>query len=109
MAYSEELAERIRALLGPRPGVVEKRMFGGVAWMVTGNLAVATLGEDLMARLGVEDAERAAAEDRVAPMEMGGRPMRAWVRVDAARIADDAELARWVDAGADFASGLPPK
>lgn len=109
MAYSEELAERIRTLLGPRPGVVEKRMFGGVAWMVTGNLAVATYGDDLMTRLGVEDAERATAEPQVAPIEMGGRTMRAWVRVDAARVADDAELARWVDAGVDFAAGLPPK
>jgi TfoX/Sxy family transcriptional regulator of competence genes len=107
--YDETLAQRIRDVIGVRTGVVEKRMFGGICWMVTGNLAVGTLGEDLMVRLGSEDAERAVAEQDVAPMEMGGRPMRAWVRVDAAVIADDGELARWVDAGADFAASLPPK
>jgi TfoX/Sxy family transcriptional regulator of competence genes len=109
MAYSEELAARIRELIGLRDGVSERRMFGGVAWMVHGNMAVGTLGEDLMVRLAPDDAERALAEPHVGPMEFTGRPMRGFITVAAAGVADDAALASWVDAGADHAASLPPK
>ena len=109
MAYSEALATRIREVLGARDGVSERRMFGGVAWMVHGNMAVGTLGEDLMVRMAPEDAERALGEPHVGPMDFTGRPMRGFVRVDAAGIADDPVLAGWVDAGADHAASLPPK
>ncbi len=84
-------------------------MFGGVAWMVNGNMACGTLGEDLMVRLDREDAEMALTEDHVGPMEFTGRPMRGFVTVEAAGVEDDAELGRWVEAGADFAESLPAK
>ena len=84
-------------------------MFGGVAWMVKGNMACGTLGEDLMVRLDREDAEVALTENHVGPMEFTGRPMRGFVTVEAAGVEDDAELERWVEAGADFAESLPAK
>jgi TfoX/Sxy family transcriptional regulator of competence genes len=109
VAYSEELAERIREVIDARPGVTERKMFGGIAWMVNGNMACGIIGEDLMVRLERDDAEEALAEEHVGPMEFTGRPMRGFITVEAAGIEDAAELGRWVDAGADFAESLPPK
>ncbi len=109
MAYSEELAERIRDVIGGRSGVSERKMFGGVAWMVNGNMACGVIGEDLMVRLDRDEAERVLAEDDVGPMEFTGRPMRGFVTVDAAGISAASGLSRWVDAGADFAASLPAK
>ncbi|MGE3811187.1 MAG: TfoX/Sxy family protein [Candidatus Nanopelagicales bacterium] len=109
MAYSEELAQRIRGEIEGRDGVSERKMFGGVAWLVNGNMAVGTLGEDLMVRMDREDAEQALSEPHVGPMEFTGRPMKGFVSVAAAGIDDDAELARWIDAGFAFAASLPPK
>ena len=109
MAYSEELAQRIRGEIGGRDGVSERRMFGGIAWCVHGNMAVGTLGEDLMVRLDREDAEQALTETHVGPMQFTGRPMRGFITVEAAGIDDDAEFARWIDAGFAFAASLPPK
>lgn len=109
MAYSEELAARIREVIGARDGVSERKMFGGIAWMVNGNMACGTLGEDMMVRLDPEDAERALAEPHVGPMEFTGRSMRGFITVDAGGIVDGADLARWIDAGASFAASLPPK
>ena len=84
-------------------------MFGGVAWMINGNMACGTLGDDLMVRLAHDDAERALAEPHVGPMEFTGRSMRGFIAVDAAGIIEDAALGRWVDVGADHAASLPPK
>ena len=109
MAYSEELAQRIRDLVAPRDGVTERKMFGGIAWMIGGNMACGVIGEDLLVRLGREDAERILAEPHVGLMQMGERTMRGFFTVDAAGIADDAQLARRVDAGAAYAASLPPK
>lgn len=76
LAYSEELADRIREGIEARPGVTERKMFGGIAWMVNGNMARGIVGEDLMVRLDREDAETALSEEHVGPMECTGRPMR---------------------------------
>jgi hypothetical protein len=109
VAYSEELAERIRDVLDGRPGVVERKMFGGVTWMVDGNMACGVIAEDLMVRLDRDDAGRALAEDHVGPMEFTGRPMRGFLLIDAAGIEQEHDLIRWVEIGADFAGSLPPK
>ena len=109
MAYDEELAGRIREVISMRDEVAEKKMFGGVAWMVGGNMACGVVGEELMVRLGPEEAEKALAEEHVRVMDFTGRPMRGFVIVEAPAIADEEGLAGWVDAGADFASSLPPK
>jgi TfoX/Sxy family transcriptional regulator of competence genes len=109
VAYSEELAERVREAIDGRPGVSERKMFGGVAWMVNGNMACGVIGEDLMVRLEREDAEEAQTEEHVGPMEFTGRAMRGFVTVEAAGVESDVDLGRWVEAGADFAESLPPK
>jgi hypothetical protein len=109
MAYDEALADRIRPVIGARSDVTERKMFGGVAWMVGGHMAVGVIGEDLMVRLDPADGDRALSEPHVRPFDMTGRPMRGFVVVDAEGIAGDAELSRWIDAGADLAASLPPK
>jgi TfoX/Sxy family transcriptional regulator of competence genes len=109
MAFDETLADRVRELLGARSEVSERRMFGGIAFMVAGNMAVGVIGEDLMVRLGAADAERALVEPHTRPMDFTGRPSKGMVYVDPVGTATDEELGPWVDAGADFASSLPPK
>lgn len=109
MAFDEALAERVREALVGRADVTERRMFGGIAFMVAGNMAVGIVGEDLMVRLDRDDAERAVAEPHVRPMDFTGRPMKNMVFVDPRGAASDEHLAAWVDAGADFAASLPPK
>lgn len=109
MAYSEELAERIRSALGGRDGVTERKMFGGIGWMLHGNMACGTMGDDLLVRVNPDDADRALAEPGARPMQMGKRTMRAFIVVDSSAIAEDAQFARWVDAGAAHAASLPPK
>ncbi|MBF6174686.1 TfoX/Sxy family protein [Nocardia blacklockiae] len=111
MAYDEELAERIRDLLGPAlPDTVEKKMFGGLAFLVGGNMAVAASGKGgLMVRVDPAAAEALVDGEHVAPMVMGGRPMRNWLRVDTALIAEDDVLEEWIQRGVEYARGLPPK
>ncbi|HKV89793.1 MAG TPA: TfoX/Sxy family protein [Thermoplasmata archaeon] len=109
MAFDEELADRIRDVLAPRTEVTERRMFGGIAFMVGGNMAVGVIGEDLMVRLDSGDAEKALAEANTRPMDFTGRPMKNMVYVKPAGTASEEDLAGWVDAGADFAASLPPK
>jgi len=109
VAYSEELAERIRNHVFQHPDVTERKMFGGVAWMVSGNMAVGAMGDRLMVRLTHEDAEAALAEPHVGPMDFTGRPMRGFVTVEPEGLEGEEDLAGWVNAGADFAASLPPK
>jgi TfoX/Sxy family transcriptional regulator of competence genes len=109
VAYDEALAERIRDLLAPRTDLTERKMFGGIAFMVGGNMAIGVLGDDLIVRLDPADAERALAEPHVRPMDFTGRPMKGMVFVEPAATATDDHLAGWVDAGADFAASLPSK
>jgi len=109
MAYSEELAQRIRDVLSARDGVTERKMFGGVGWMVNGNMACGAMGDNLLVRLDRNDTDRVLAEPHVQLMQMGTRTMRGFFTVDAAALAADAELARWIDAGAEYAASLPPK
>lgn len=109
MAYSEQLAARIRDVIAGRDGVTERKMFGGIAWMINGNMACGTMGDDLLVRLDRDDSDRILAEPHVSPMRMGARTMRGFFTVDAAAIAADAALARWVDVGAAYAASLAPK
>jgi hypothetical protein len=109
MAYDETLAERVRTMIGARSGVTERKMFGGIAWMLGGNMACGVLREDLLIRLDYDDADRALAEPHTRVFDMTGRPARGMVVVEGAAVTADADLARWVDAGADHAASLPPK
>lgn len=109
MAYDEGLAERVRELLAPREALVERKMFGGVAWMLAGNMACGVIGEELVVRLGAEDGEAALAEPHTREFDFTGRPMKGTVFVAADGLATDEQLAGWVDAGAEYALSLPPK
>jgi TfoX/Sxy family transcriptional regulator of competence genes len=110
VAYDEALAERVREVIGVRSGVKEKRMFSSLAWILDGNMACAVYGEELLVRLGKEEAERALAETHVRQFEPAkGRKMSGFVVVAAEGIVEDDELAGWIDLGADYAASLPPK
>ncbi len=109
MAYDEGLAQRIREALADADGLSERRMFGGIAFMLHGNMAVGISGDELMVRVGPEAYEDALAEPHARVFDMTGRVMRGWVVVAAEGIADDAALGEWVRRGANYARSLPPK
>jgi len=110
VAYDEELAGRIRALLGGRDDLTEKKMFGGLAFLLGGNMAVAASGQGgILVRVDPEESDELVASTAAEPMEMRGRHMAGWLRVDTADVAADDELAAWVDRGATYAASLPPK
>jgi TfoX/Sxy family transcriptional regulator of competence genes len=109
MAFDEVLADRVRELLAVRPDLTERKMFGGIAFMLGGNMAVGVIGDDLMVRLDPADAEKALGEPHARPMDFTGKPMKGMVYVDAAGTEADEDLTGWVEAGAAFASSLPSK
>jgi hypothetical protein len=109
MAYDESLAARVRDELLGEPGVVEQAMFGGLAFLLGGHMAVVVSGQGgLMVRCDPDATDELLEDPRAAPREMRGRPMRGWLRV-ADEGLDDAALARWVAVGRDQARSLPPK
>jgi TfoX/Sxy family transcriptional regulator of competence genes len=109
MAYSEDLADRVRQALAGVSNVREQQMFGGLAFMVDGNMALGIVRDELMARLGEEGADRALDELHVRPMDFTGRPMRKIVLVEPAGTAGDDQLAGWVARALEFVATLPPK
>ena len=109
MAYDERLAERVLDILGPEPSLVQKKMFGGVAFMLQGNMACGVLKSDLMVRVPKDEYEAALAQPHVREMEFTGRPMRGFVVVSPEATDDDASLEDWVATGAAYALSLPPK
>ncbi len=110
MAYDEDLAKRIRELLADRPDVTERKMFGGLAFLVGGHMAVSASGRGgIMVRVDPAQSDRLVATSAAYPMEMRGRPMDGWVRVDAEHLRTKRQLARWVDRGMAYATSLPAK
>ena len=109
MAYDEALAARIREALHGRDAVTERKMFGGIAFMVGGNMACGVVRDDLMVRVGPDAHDAAVAEPHVRPMDFGHRPMRGMVYVAPDGVRSASDLARWVQAGAAMAASLPPK
>jgi TfoX/Sxy family transcriptional regulator of competence genes len=109
MAYSEELANRVRAIAKVRPTVTEKKMFGGLAFMLNGNMFCGVTQDSLMARVGPGQYEASLAKPHVRLMDFTGRPMKGYVYVDPAAIAADQDLKSWVELCADYALTLPPK
>jgi hypothetical protein len=110
MAYDEELADRIRFIIGVDADVVEKKMFGGLAFLAGGHMAVGASGQGgLLVRGGPDETAAHVAEPGGERMQMGGRSMNGWLRVDATVVDDDADLRRWVDRGLACARSLPPK
>jgi TfoX/Sxy family transcriptional regulator of competence genes len=110
MAYDEELANRIRELIGGVADVTETRMFGGLAFLVRGNMAVAASGQGgLMVRVDPDDTEALVAKPHARPFEMRGRAMQGWLRVDPAGVRTKRQLEPWVKRGVAYARSLPPK
>lgn len=110
MAYDEELATRIRGVLAGEPGLVEKKMFGGVGFMIDGNMAVGIhRHSNLLVRIKPDDHEAALAKPETRMFEMNGKQMKGWIVVDSAALGDEATLSSWVQQGAAFAKSLPPK
>jgi TfoX/Sxy family transcriptional regulator of competence genes len=109
MAYDEGLAERIRGVLDARSDVDERRMFGGIAFLVAGNMACGVMRDDLMVRMEPDAAAALDSEPGVRRFDMGGRPMKGWLLVAPEATADDGDLERWVRRGEEFAASLPPK
>ena len=110
MAYDEDLAERVRALVADVPALEEKKMFGGLGFIVSGNMAVAASGQGgLLVRVDPAESDALVGSTAAYPMEMRGRTMAGWLRVDAAEVAGDDELAGWVERGVAYARSLPPK
>ncbi len=109
MAYDEDVAYRIRAALADQDGVTEKKMFGGLAFMVKGHMCCGLAKGQLMVRVGPEQYAACLAQPHAREMDFTGRPMKGFIYVDEAGCDTDAELQAWVDRGVTFVTGLPPK
>jgi TfoX N-terminal domain len=110
MAYDEDLAERIRYLLGGEPDLIERPMFGGLAFLIGGNMAVAASGQGgVLVRVDPAESDKLVSTTDAFPMEMRGKEMRGWLRVDPDDVVAEHELAAWVEIGASYARSLPPK
>ena len=110
MAYDEELAERIRALLADEPGLEEKKMFGGLAFLIGGNMAIAASGQGgLLVRVDPEKSDELVSATEAETMVMRGREMRGWLRVASEHVGTKEQLAEWVERGTSYARSLPPK
>jgi TfoX/Sxy family transcriptional regulator of competence genes len=110
MAFDEDLADRIRELVAQERGITEKRMFGGLAFLVDGNMAVSASGRGgLLVRVEPADTDRLAARENVGYFEMRGRPLDGWLHVDDAGLRTKRQLEAWVARGVNHARSLPPK
>ena len=110
MAYDEDLAHRVRAVANREPGITEKAMFGGLAFLVHGNMAVVVRGKGgLMVRVAPQDYERRLADRGAQPAVMRGRPMSGWIIVDPEVLVRAADVRRWVSYGLTYGRTLPPK
>jgi TfoX/Sxy family transcriptional regulator of competence genes len=108
VAYDEALSERIRERLADVPGVTDKRMFGGIAFLTNGNMTVGVTGDDLMVRVGPDATDDALRQPGARLFDMTGRPMKGWVVVDGT-VLDDEVLTDWIDRARRFVATLPPK
>jgi len=109
MAYNEALAQRIRVTLGRHSAFTEKKMFGGICFLINGNMVCGTSSEELMLRLGDEGAQAALQESNTREMDFTGRPLKSMIYVSPEGIVSDRNLERWVKRAAYFVSTLPPK
>ena len=109
MAYDEELAARVRSDLSPHSDISERKMFGGLAFMLSGNMCCCVTDRGLMVRVGLDAYDDALNRPHAGPMDMTGRPMKGWVLADFAGLESDGDLSRWVAQGAGFAETLPTK
>jgi TfoX/Sxy family transcriptional regulator of competence genes len=109
VAFDEGLAERIREQVGDDPAISERKMFGGLCFLVSGNMSFGVLGSEIMVRVGPDAYDESLAQPHAREMDFTGRSMRGMVYVDEHGIAEDDDLRAWLDRGLAFASSLPPK
>jgi TfoX/Sxy family transcriptional regulator of competence genes len=109
MAFDQGLAQRIREQLAATGGLTEKQMFGGLALLVDGNMCVGVIGEELIARVGLDATDAALGRPGSRLFDFSGRPMKGWITVDPAALEDDDALAAWIDDALGFVRTLPPK
>ena len=109
MAFDEVLAARIRDVLGGIDGLSEKRMFGGIAFLLNGNMCCGVHGDDVILRVDPASAEDAVRKPHVRVFDMTGRPMKGWLLIGSDAVASDEELRAWIGMGVDFAGSLPAK
>jgi hypothetical protein len=109
MAYDEGLAQRVRESMADQPGLVEKKMFGGVGFMLQGNMACGVNGDDLIVRVGPDNYAENVMRPDARPFDFTGRPMKGWVVVEPAGVEADDDLDDWIAQGVSFALSLPPK
>ena len=109
MAYDEQLAASVRKELGRRSGLSEKKMVGGLAFLINGNMSVGIHGNELVVRVSPQSTEAALKEPGARPFDITGRPMKGWLLVGGAGIDDRASLSGWVRRGVEYASSLPKK
>jgi TfoX/Sxy family transcriptional regulator of competence genes len=109
MAYNEQLADRIRVVIPAATPLQERKMFGGLAFLVGGRMACGIIGDRLMIRVPPDSYERILEQEHVKVMDFSGRPMRGFVYVEPAGVPDQPALEQWVQRGLSFASSLPPK
>ncbi len=109
MAFDEGLAERIRKLLARQKGLTEKRMFGGLAFLLNGNMCCGVHQRELIVRLDPEQAAVALTEPHTRVFDLSGRPMKGWILVEPAGLPEEPALARWLRFGTKYAASLPKK
>jgi hypothetical protein len=109
MAFDTKLADRIRERLGKRKGLTEKKMFGGIGFMLGGNMACGVHGQDMIVRVDPDATETLLTEPHTRQFDLTGRPMKGWILVEPKGLAQDAALGKWVGVGAKYAESLPPK
>ena len=110
MAYDEDLADRIRALVGTEKGLTEKKMFGGLAFLIGGNMAIAASGQGgILVRVDPAQTEKLVSTTEAHPMVMRGKAMDGWLRVDSEHVRDKRQLSTWVRRGVAYARSLPAK
>lgn len=109
MPYNQDLAQRIRVQTAQQPGLDEKKMFGGIGFLLHGNMACGVHGEDLIVRVGPEKFAEALAQPGARPFDMTGRPMAGWVMVSAPGFETDEDLKKWIEQGVAYSHSLPKK
>jgi TfoX/Sxy family transcriptional regulator of competence genes len=109
MAFDEQLANSVRKELSRKAGLTEKKMFGGLAFLIKGNMSVGVHGNELIVRIAPETTDAALKEPGARVFDITGRPMKGWLLVGGAGVKDPASLTKWVRRGVDYASSLPQK
>lgn len=109
MAFDNKLADRIRKQFGKRNGLTEKKMFGGIAFLLNGNMCCGVRGQEMIVRLDPEQTDQALSEPHTRIFDLTGRPMKGWILVQSKGIANDNALTKWLHMGLKYAASLPAK